>query len=103
MDLHAFRLRRFLESLPPGEVQRFGEPSALGDVAALLEGNPKAVWFVNAGWPPTVIEYVTVALSADSTVTLATVAFVDFAIGDEPRAVITGAKVCHLPRASNES
>jgi len=25
---------------------------------------------------------------------LATVAFVDFAIGDEPRAVITGAKVC---------
>ena len=52
------------------------------------------VWFVNAGWPPTVIEYVTVALSADSTVTLATVAFVDFAIGDEPRAVITGAKVC---------
>ena len=40
------------------------------------------------------IEYVTVALSADSTVTLVTVAFVDFAIGDEPRAVITGAKVC---------
>jgi hypothetical protein len=33
-------------------------------------------------------------LSADSTATLATVAFVDFAIGDEPRAVITGAKVC---------
>jgi len=52
------------------------------------------VWFVNAGWPPTVIEYVTVALSADSTVTLVTVAFVDFAIWDEPRAVITGAKVC---------
>ena len=51
------------------------------------------VWFVNAGWPPSVIEYVTVALSADSTVTLVTVAFVDFAIGDEPRAVITGAKV----------
>jgi hypothetical protein len=52
------------------------------------------VWFVNAGWPPSVIEYVTVALSADSTVTLDTVAFVDFAIGDAPRAVITGAKVC---------
>jgi hypothetical protein len=52
------------------------------------------VWFVNAGWPPSVIEYVTVALSADSTVTLVTVAFVDFAIEDEPRAVITGAKVC---------
>jgi len=37
---------------------------------------------------------VTVALSGDSTVTFDTVAFVDFAIGDEPRAVITGAKVC---------
>ena len=52
------------------------------------------VWFDNAGWPPSVIEYVTVALSAESTVTLDTVAFVDFAIGDAPRAVITGAKVC---------
>jgi hypothetical protein len=52
------------------------------------------VWFVNAGWPPSVIEYVTVALSAESTVTFVTVALVDFAIGDEPRAVITGAKVC---------
>ena len=52
------------------------------------------VWFVNAGWPPSVIEYVTVALSADSTVTLDTVAFVDFAIGDAPSAEITGAKVC---------
>jgi hypothetical protein len=52
------------------------------------------VWFVNAGWPPSVIEYVTVALSGDSTVTLLTVAFVDLAIWDEPRAVITGAKVC---------
>lgn len=52
------------------------------------------VWFVNAGWPPSVIEYVTVALSADSTVTLDTVAFVDFASGDEPRAVITDAKAC---------
>ena len=36
----------------------------------------------------------TVALSAESTVTLDTVAFVDFAIGDAPRAEITGAKVC---------
>jgi hypothetical protein len=52
------------------------------------------VWFVNAGWPPSVIEYVTVALSAESTVTLDTVAFVDFAIADAPRAVITGAKIC---------
>jgi UbiD family decarboxylase len=49
MDLHAFRLRRFLESLPPGELQRVGEPVELGDVAAVHDGNARAVWFARAG------------------------------------------------------
>ena len=49
MDLERFRLRRFLESLPPEELQRVKEPIALGDVAAIHDGNPKAVWFRQAG------------------------------------------------------
>jgi len=49
MDFERFRLRRFLESLPPEELQRVDEPVALGDVAEVHEGNPKAVWFGQAG------------------------------------------------------
>src|SRR5207244_7629812 len=49
MDLHAFRLRRFLESLPPEELQRVDQPIELGEVAAVHDGNPKAVWFARAG------------------------------------------------------
>src|SRR4029078_13275773 len=49
MDLERFRLRRFLESLPPQELDRRTEPIELGDVAAVNEGNPKAVWFAHAG------------------------------------------------------
>ena len=49
MDLERFRLRRFLESLPPHELERRDEPIALGDVAAIHDGNPKAVWFARAG------------------------------------------------------
>jgi len=49
MDLERFRLRRFLESLPPQELDRREEPIELGDVAAAHEGNSKAVWFVRAG------------------------------------------------------
>ena len=49
MDLERFRLRRFLESLPPEELQRVEQPVALGDVAAFHDGNPKAVWFRQAG------------------------------------------------------
>ena len=49
MDLERFRLRRFLDSLPPEELQRVEEPTALGDVAAVHEGNAKAVWFRAAG------------------------------------------------------
>jgi 2,5-furandicarboxylate decarboxylase 1 len=49
MDLERFRLRSFLESLPGEELQRVEEPVALGDVAALHEGNARAVWFARAG------------------------------------------------------
>lgn len=49
MDLERFRLRRFLESLPPQELQTVERPVALADVAAALEGNAKAVWFARAG------------------------------------------------------
>jgi 2,5-furandicarboxylate decarboxylase 1 len=49
MDLERFRLRRFLESLPPHECERREAPIELGDVAAVHEGNPKAVWFARAG------------------------------------------------------
>src|SRR5438105_13264247 len=49
MDFECFRLRRFLESLPPHELDRRPEPIDLGDVAAVHEGNAKAVWFARAG------------------------------------------------------
>lgn len=49
MDLERFRLRRFLELLPEEELQRISRPVELGDVAATLEGNPRAVWFAHAG------------------------------------------------------
>src|SRR3954468_15511371 len=49
MDLDRFRLRRFLESLGSDELQKVETPVALADVAGILEGNPKAVWFGSAG------------------------------------------------------
>ena len=49
LDLERFRLRRFLESLPPNEIERVTQPVELGDVAAVHEGNSKAVWFARAG------------------------------------------------------
>src|SRR3954465_207969 len=49
MDFDRFRLRRFLESLGPDELQKLETPVALADVAGILEGNPKAVWFGSAG------------------------------------------------------
>ncbi len=49
LDLERFRLRRFLESLPPAELQRVEQATELGDVAAVHEGNAKAVWFSRAG------------------------------------------------------
>src|SRR5689334_18001991 len=49
MDPERFRLRRFLESLPAGEIERVTRSTELGDVAATLEGNPRAVWVTAAG------------------------------------------------------
>src|SRR5918912_1499703 len=49
MDFERFRLRRFLESLPAHELERRDEPIELGDLAAVHEGNAKAVWFARAG------------------------------------------------------
>jgi UbiD family decarboxylase len=48
MDLERFRLRRFLDSLPAHELERRPEPIELADVAAVHEGNAKAVWFSSA-------------------------------------------------------
>ena len=49
VDCERFRLRRFLDSLGPEELERRDAPVDLADVAAALEGNPKAVWFSRAG------------------------------------------------------
>ena len=48
-DFERFRLRRFLESLGADELQKVDTPVELADVAAALDGNPKAVWFSRAG------------------------------------------------------
>lgn len=48
IDLERFRLRRFLDSLPASELERIAGPVALGDVASVLEGNARAVWFASA-------------------------------------------------------
>jgi 2,5-furandicarboxylate decarboxylase 1 len=49
MDVERFRLRRFLESLGADELERIDSPVELAEVAAALEGNPRAVWFSRAG------------------------------------------------------
>jgi len=49
MDFERFRLRRFLESLDSAQLERIETPVALADVARILEGNPKAVWFTRVG------------------------------------------------------
>jgi UbiD family decarboxylase len=49
LDLERFRLRRFIESLPPGELDRRSAQVDLAEIAQALEGNPKAVLFENAG------------------------------------------------------
>jgi UbiD family decarboxylase len=48
-DLERFRLRAFVESLPDEELELRSAPIDLADVAAALEGNPKAVLFQVAG------------------------------------------------------
>ena len=47
-DTEKFRLRRFVEKLvQQGECVVHDAPIDLIDVAAVLDGNPKAVWFRN--------------------------------------------------------
>ena len=48
-DLERFRLRRYIDSLSSEELERRDAPVELADVAAVLEGNPRAVLFSRAG------------------------------------------------------
>src|SRR5690348_1193615 len=54
VDYDRYRLRRFVEDLEHGEIERRTGASKLSEVAATLEGNPKAVVFDNAGGHPLV-------------------------------------------------
>lgn len=49
VDLDRFRLRTFLAGLPASELEERDEPLDLVDVAAVLEGNRKAVLFRHVG------------------------------------------------------
>ena len=50
VDTERFRLRRFVERLVQlGECEIHDKPIDLVDVAAVLEGNPRAVWFKAVG------------------------------------------------------
>ncbi|WP_420225030.1 hypothetical protein [Pigmentiphaga litoralis] len=44
-DMERFRLKRFLESLGDDELDHRADPIPLTEIAAVLEGNPRAVWF----------------------------------------------------------
>src|SRR5215207_5873417 len=49
-DTERFRLRRFIERLVQlGECEIHDKPIDLVDVAAVLEGNPRATWFKSVG------------------------------------------------------
>jgi 2,5-furandicarboxylate decarboxylase 1 len=48
-DFDRFRLRRFIESLGPDELETHRQPLDLADVAQIFEGNAKAVLFHAAG------------------------------------------------------
>jgi len=48
-DLEQFSLRRFLESLPPDQKETRDGRIELGDIAAVLDGNPRAVLFNQPG------------------------------------------------------
>jgi len=49
-DLDRFRLRRFIEHMVErGECEVHEQPIDLIDVAAVLDGNPRAVWFKSVG------------------------------------------------------
>jgi UbiD family decarboxylase len=49
LDLDAFRLKAFVEALGTDELEIVEEPVELGDIAARLEGNPRAVLFRAVG------------------------------------------------------
>src|SRR5262245_49447659 len=49
IDFDRFRLRRFVEALGPDQLERRSAPVDLADVAAVFEGNDKAVWFDAVG------------------------------------------------------
>src|SRR3979409_1675512 len=49
VDFDRYRLRHFVESLGAGELETRAEATELGDVAAALESNPRAVLFRAAG------------------------------------------------------
>ena len=46
-DLDRFRLRNFIEELGDDELDVRNDPVDLAEVAEILHGNPKAVWFRN--------------------------------------------------------
>jgi len=49
-DTEKFRLRSFVERLvQQGQCVVHDQPIDLIDIAAVLDGNPKAVWFRNVG------------------------------------------------------
>ena len=50
-DLDQFRLRTFLEKNGSDELQVIDTPTKLSDVAKLLHGNRKAVWFKKPATP----------------------------------------------------
>ena len=49
VDTEKFRLRNFVEGLEAEQLERHDEPLSLAAVAAILEGNPRAVLFTNVG------------------------------------------------------
>ena len=49
VDTEQFRLRTFVDALEPDQLERHDEPLTLAAVAAILEGNPRAVLFNNVG------------------------------------------------------
>jgi UbiD family decarboxylase len=48
-DMERFNLRRFLETLGPDELEHREGRTGLSEIAAILEGNPKAVLFTEPG------------------------------------------------------
>src|ERR1700722_12848533 len=49
VDTEKFRLKNFVEALDPDQLERHDERLSLAAVAAILEGNPRAVLFNNVG------------------------------------------------------